>query len=153
MYYLHLLLVRLHRNRGVRSAFNALYGLHLMPKNRGTDCTISKVRTAQFLRLIFSTEIEEIPRQEHLFQARVSRSYSCIYCRPYSTVLTGFSGSFRHRNREQQAAVHAQKSRLLNGFGDKLNFVLYFSAWYFAEEIKISLSLTGFPRGGFSRAD
>ena len=37
--------------------------------------------------------------------------------------------------------------------GDKLYFSS-FSVLYFAEEIiKISLSLTGFPRGGFSSAD
>ena len=37
--------------------------------------------------------------------------------------------------------------------GDKLYFSS-FSVLFFAEEIiKISLSLTGFPRGGFSRAD
>ena len=34
------------------AAINALYGLHLMHRNRG-------VQTAQFSRLIFSTEIEE----------------------------------------------------------------------------------------------
>ena len=28
-----------------------------------------------------------------------------------------------------------------------------FSVLYFAEEINLSLSLTGFPRGGFPRAD
>ena len=37
------MLVRLHMNRGVQSAFNALYGLHLMHRNRGTDCTVFEV--------------------------------------------------------------------------------------------------------------
>ena len=43
VYDLHLLLVRMHRNRGVWTAFNALYGQHLMRRSQG-------VRTAPFSR-------------------------------------------------------------------------------------------------------
>ena len=153
MYYLHLLLVRLHRNRGVQSAFNALYGLHLMHINRGTDCIVFQGTDCT----VFEVDLQHRNRGNpktwafisgtsfkvvrlHLKQA-VQYGLDWVFLGQFGTKIKNSRLLFMHRNQGSEMVL-------------EISWICtVFLSDIFAEENKISLlSLTGFPRGGFSRA-